>query len=53
MNKKIYIFLNTNAIHNVPELGYNQIDVAHIVFIFVSVWEYVCYFATDYHISLP
>ena len=38
--------------HNVPESGYNQIDVARIVFI-LYVWKYVCYFATDYHISLP
>ena len=35
MNKKYLFFVNTNAIHNVPESGYNQIDVAYIVFIFV------------------
>ena len=50
MNKKINMFVNTNAIHNVPESGYNQIDVARIDFIIMC--ESMCYFATDYHISL-
>ena len=48
---KNLLFVNTNTNH-VPKSGYNQIDVARIVFIF-CVWEYVCYFATDYHMSLP
>ena len=37
MNKKNILFVNTNAINNVPKSGYNQIDVARIVFIFVCV----------------
>ena len=37
MNEKYLFFVNTNAINNVPESGYNQIDVARIVFIFVCV----------------
>ena len=32
--KKCLFFVDANAIHNVPESGYNQIDVARIVFIF-------------------
>ena len=40
MKKKDHFSVNTNAIHNVPESGYNRIDVAHIVFIFVC--ERVC-----------
>ena len=44
-------FVNTNTNH-VPKSGYNQIDVARIVFIFVCVRVCV-FFATDYHMSLP
>ena len=40
MNKKYLFFVNTNAIHNVPESGYNQIDVARIIYFCVC--ERVC-----------
>ena len=50
MNEKYIFFVNTNAIHNVPESGYNEIDVVRIVFIFVRI---CVLFATDYRISLP
>ena len=50
MNKKYIFFVNTNAIHNVPESGYNQIDVADIVFIFVFVRVCVlfCYWLSHF-----
>ena len=48
--KKYLFFVNTNATHNVPELGYNKIDVARIVFIFVCVRVCVlfCYWLSHF-----